>query len=426
VAAGSVTNSTAGCLQSARVLLRPWTLDDAPELLAALDESREHFFPWLRFASRLRTLDDCRDHIVRGMADRLRGEAYSFAIVAPPNLAPPNDASSLVGGIDLFQRDLIAGGYSIGYWLRLGATGQGYMTAAVRLVTAYALDELRANRVEIMCDVRNTGSAAVAERLGFAREGGLRDLRRAPDGRLATMLVYSLIPSDPRGVLDAPGRGDISESLHVNANGGRIMAEGSPESPLYRTLIALPDELQGERVIVRPYRLDDAPALREAVDESREHVRPWLPFADFHRTVEESRDWIARQMAAWLLRENFSMSIWERGSGRYLGGVGLHVRDWESGHFEIGYWLRKSAEGHGYMAEAVRLVIELGVQRLRSSRLQIRCDARNARSAAVAERLGFTREAHLRNDMRGPTGELRDTLVFGLIAGDAAWPPAGA
>jgi RimJ/RimL family protein N-acetyltransferase len=196
--------------------------------------------------------------------------------------------------------------------------------------------------------------------------------------------------------------------------------------PTYRTAIPLFDELRGERVVVRPYRLEDAEALRAAVDESREHVRPWLPFADAHRTVEESRDWIAHQMAHWLLREDLGMSIWERSGGRFLGGIGLHLRDWTIGYFEIGYWLRASAEGHGYVAEAARLVMDFAARGLEANRLEIRCNARNARSAAVAERLGFAREAELRNNMLTPDGSLRNTLVYGLTPADPAWPRVGA
>ena len=65
-----------------------------------------------------------------------------------------------------------------------------------------------------------------------------------------------------------------------------------------RTLLPIFDELRGEHVVVRPYRESDAADLQVAVDESREHVRPWLPFADEHRTVDESRDWIIRCAAA--------------------------------------------------------------------------------------------------------------------------------
>jgi RimJ/RimL family protein N-acetyltransferase len=90
--------------------------------------------------------------------------------------------------------------------------------------------------------------------------------------------------------------------------------------------------------------------------------------------------------------------------------------------FEIGYWIRASAEGHGYVAETVQLLTDFAFASLHAQRVMIRCDARNRRSAAVAERLGFIREAHLRNDMRDATGELRSTLVFSLTPDDPRWP----
>ena len=190
----------------------------------------------------------------------------------------------------------------------------------------------------------------------------------------------------------------------------------------FRTQVNLFDELAGERVLVRPYRVEDAEALREAVEESREHIRAWLPFADAHQSIEETRDWITHTIAQWLLRENMGTGVFLRKDGAFLGGLGLHIRSWEIGFFEIGYWLRASAEGHGYMREAVSLLIEFAARDLLASRLEIRCDARNARSAGVAESLGFKREGHIRNGLHAPTGGMRDTLIFGLIPGDPTWP----
>lgn len=192
----------------------------------------------------------------------------------------------------------------------------------------------------------------------------------------------------------------------------------------YRTLIPLFEELRGERVIVRPYRVEDAEALKEAVEESRDHLRPWLPFADAHQSIEESRDFIIRSMAQWLLRENGPLSIWQQSSGAFLGGVGFHIHDWDLRYFEIGYWLRASAEGHGYMIEAVRLVTDFLFERLGAQRVQIRCDALNLRSAAVAERLGFVQEARMRNSRQAADGSIRDTLIFSLIPTDPRWPTA--
>ncbi|HEY6284593.1 MAG TPA: GNAT family N-acetyltransferase [Ktedonobacteraceae bacterium] len=186
----------------------------------------------------------------------------------------------------------------------------------------------------------------------------------------------------------------------------------------YHTLIPLFEELRGERVLVRPYREGDAQALFEAMNESRDHLRPWMPFADEHQTVDESRHWIIQQMAHWLLRDDLALSIWEQSTGRYLGGTGLYPHDWEIGYFEIGYWLRTSAEGYGYVTEAVRLLTNFALDSLKANRLEICCDELNTRSAAIPKRLGYVLEGRLRNHLATSDGRLRTTLVFSLIPTD--------
>jgi RimJ/RimL family protein N-acetyltransferase len=184
----------------------------------------------------------------------------------------------------------------------------------------------------------------------------------------------------------------------------------------YRTLLPLFEQLEGQRVLIRPFRLGNADALHEAIVESRDHLRPWLPFAD--QDEEATRDFVARSMARWLLREDFGTSIWLRETGRFLGNISAHPRDWDVPSFEIGYWLRVSEEGHGYLAEAGRLLTDYLFTQLGANRLEIRCDARNTRSANAARRLGFAQEAHMRNQRIAPDGKLADMLVFSMIPAD--------
>ncbi|TMD65260.1 MAG: GNAT family N-acetyltransferase, partial [Chloroflexi bacterium] len=87
-------------------------------------------------------------------------------------------------------------------------------------------------------------------------------------------------------------------------------------------------------------------------------------------------------------------------------------------YFEIGYWLRVSAPGHGYMTEAVQLLTNYAFSSLAANRVEIRCDERNVRSAAIPRRLGFIQEARMRNHEAAPDGTLRTTLVFALIPSD--------
>lgn len=181
---------------------------------------------------------------------------------------------------------------------------------------------------------------------------------------------------------------------------------------------AIPGEWGGERILLRPWRTDDDRALWEAVDSSRERLRVWMPWVDGYRSIEDARAFIGRSESDWTTRANLFTAIVERATGAILGGTGFNEPDWAIRSFEIGYWLRDGAEGHGHVTEAVRLLTRIAFDRLGANRLEIRCDPANARSRAVPERLGFTLEGRLRNNMADRHGGPRDTLVFSLVPGD--------
>ena len=188
--------------------------------------------------------------------------------------------------------------------------------------------------------------------------------------------------------------------------------------PTYQTLIPLPPEVRGERVVVRPYRPGDAPGLIAAIDESRTELHEWMAWAPHQRTEDDALDYCLRMAANWIRRDDLSMGIFDARSGRFLGGTGFHRIDWQVRSFETGYWLRTSAVGQGLMSEAVGLLLDLAFGVLDARRVEIRCDRNNGRSAAIPRRLGFTHEGTLRKDLLTPAGEVRDTLIFGMTDDD--------
>ena len=74
--------------------------------------------------------------------------------------------------------------------------------------------------------------------------------------------------------------------------------------------------------------------------------------------------------------------------------------------------------GQGYVTEAVNGITNMAFDKLKAVRMEIRCDARNQRSAAVALRAGYTLEARLQKELRDPDGNLRDTLIFTRLRDD--------
>lgn len=195
-------------------------------------------------------------------------------------------------------------------------------------------------------------------------------------------------------------------------------AASLPRPPRPATIV-LPERIEGPRVALRPFDVSDGPAVFEAINESRQALLPWMPWAHGgHQTVEDSLEFCARARARWLLREDLTIAMVLRDSGRFLGGTGMHRIDWSARRFEIGYWVRTSAAGKGYVGEATRLLTQTAFEQLGANRVEIRCDSRNFASRRVPESLGFVLEATLRQEALDTSGVLRDTLVFAMIRAD--------
>jgi ribosomal-protein-serine acetyltransferase len=189
-------------------------------------------------------------------------------------------------------------------------------------------------------------------------------------------------------------------------------------SPRRSPPLEVPKELWGPRVLLRPLTLRDAPAVWEAIEESRERLAAWLPWVSTVRSLDDERLAIAKIRGRWKRRESLGVGVFDQATGRYLGESGLHQINWDLRIFEIGYFIRTSAEGRGYIAETVQLLTRFAFDRLRANRVEIYVDPRNVRSARVPERLGFVLEGTLRRFRADGNGRPADRQVFALIRED--------
>jgi RimJ/RimL family protein N-acetyltransferase len=183
-------------------------------------------------------------------------------------------------------------------------------------------------------------------------------------------------------------------------------------------LLDIPEQFETERLILRVPRPGDSAVIHEAVVESFEALRVWMPWAKTIQTRGETEGFVRRSVAEFVLREELTFGLFRKSDGAFVGNSGMHHIDWSVPKFEIGYWIRTSFQGQGYMTEAVNGIAAFAFDTLRAERLEIRCDSRNRRSAAVAERAGFTLDGHLRSDSIANDGTLRDTLIYGKIRGE--------
>ena len=191
-------------------------------------------------------------------------------------------------------------------------------------------------------------------------------------------------------------------------------------------MIPFPFELETERLIIRSPSAADARELVEAVEETIDTLRPWMPWADHVPTFIEAQEACSHAEQAFKDGKDFRLHLFLNNPRVFIGGSGLHRIDWSVPKCKIGYWVRRSYSGKGYVTEAVKEITRFALEDLGAKRVEIQMSAKNSKSRRVPERLGFVLEGTLRNETRNVDGTLRDTCVYSKIkevqhdaAGDA-------
>lgn len=167
-----------------------------------------------------------------------------------------------------------------------------------------------------------------------------------------------------------------------------------------------------ERLILRRFRASDAPVLaayRSDPDVAR--YQSWdAPFP------LERAEVAVRNFAAGSPTEagRFQYAIEHAGEQRLIGDVYVLLHD-NLLQGEIGFTLATAYQGKGFATEAVAAVLDRLFRAQGLHKVTGECDARNARSAALMERLGFQREGLLRQQTF-IKGEWTDDLLYGLLS----------
>ncbi len=153
-------------------------------------------------------------------------------------------------------------------------------------------------------------------------------------------------------------------------------------------------------VTLRRYRAEDVDVLFQAVIESLDHLRPWLPWAaDYSR--ESAEEFLARSVADWDSGTAYNYAI--MADGVLAGGIGLMARIGPGG-LEIGYWVRREYARRGLATAASAALVEQAFRLPGVNRVEIVHDELNVASAGVPRKLGFTEAERRPLDLRPPEG----------------------
>ncbi len=153
----------------------------------------------------------------------------------------------------------------------------------------------------------------------------------------------------------------------------------------------MPLPLRTERVVIRPYREDDATGLHEVFGSPE--VMKWTPSPP-SKDVAETAQRLARAMA-FTARQPPGMGLWAvelNDTSEFLGQVGLFPVEGKGPEVEVAYELAPRVWGHGYATEAARALVAYGFGELGLRRIVALILPDNARSRNVASKCGLVLE----------------------------------
>jgi RimJ/RimL family protein N-acetyltransferase len=354
-------------LRGEHVLLRPFRVEDAPEVAAGCNDPLTQRF--LQQLPSPYTLDDAHWWITEGAPAAVAAGGRAYGVADPAT-------DRIIGGVGITRHGRDCG--EIGYWVAPEARGQGVATAAARLLAAHAYVEGTA-RLELRTEQENVGSQRVAIASGFGRESIARGAGQGRDGSRFDLIVWARLATDS----------------------GQPTARAMPDLP--------GGELTDGVVTLRPITADDAEqtyALRSLPECVLRSVPPVAPERD------EVAWRCAHAPSQWLAGTRAELTIRDTATGAYAGEIALYYSDPGIGQAMIGYSMTREWRGRGLVTRAVNLVADWALTAVGVARLIAGTAPDNTASQRVLARAGFVREAYLREFLPGPDGTRVDDIVW--------------
>jgi RimJ/RimL family protein N-acetyltransferase len=183
--------------------------------------------------------------------------------------------------------------------------------------------------------------------------------------------------------------------------------------------------IETERLVIRCYAPKDAILLKEAIDGSLDHLRPWMPWAQHEpESLQAKTARLRKYRGQFDLGQDYVFGIFNKEENELIGSTGLHTRAGEESR-EIGYWISALHIGKGYALEATKALTKVGFKIEGLDRIEIHCAPNNIRSQRIPQKLGYIHEATLRDRHVDPQGEKRDTMVWTMFKEDYFDKPFG-
>ncbi|WP_193390658.1 GNAT family N-acetyltransferase [Streptococcus pseudopneumoniae] len=207
----------------------------------------------------------------------------------------------------------------------------------------------------------------------------------------------------------------ISVGYRVNSSKAtqfRIWATKTLKEFIIKGFVLDDERLETERLILR---------VRTVADAEDIHAYASLPEVAYPagfppvKTLEDEVYYLEHILPECNQKENLpaGYGIVVKGTDKVIGSVDFNYRHADD-VLELGYTLHPDYWGRGYVPEAARALIDLAFKELGLHKIELTCFGYNVQSQRVAEKLGFTLEARIR-DRKYAQGNRCDSLIYGLL-----------
>ncbi|HHI03693.1 MAG TPA: N-acetyltransferase [candidate division Zixibacteria bacterium] len=169
--------------------------------------------------------------------------------------------------------------------------------------------------------------------------------------------------------------------------------------------------LKTERLILRPFRLDDAPRVQELAGD-KEVARTTLHIPHPYKDGDAEK-WINTHEPMFKLDELVNYAVIMADINELIGAIGLTLtKDYDRA--EIGYWIGKPYWGKGYCTEAAQAILKYGFEALKLNRIFAHYMTNNPASGKVMENIGMLYEGCCRQHVKR-WGEYQDIKIYSIL-----------
>lgn len=179
----------------------------------------------------------------------------------------------------------------------------------------------------------------------------------------------------------------------------------------------LPTRIEAERVYLRSYQAGDGPWLYKVSQKNRAHLARYESdnFLRMIDSEQKAEDFSQELLEDWMKGECFFMAVFEKESDGFVAQIYVGSTNKDLPEYIVGFIADVDHQRQGYVTEALQAALGFIFNQLKAHRVFLECDDTNQRSWEVAERCGFIREGHLRENKKHPGSPLSGTYVYGLL-----------